>query len=81
MHHINCNMPASRRVVNANFILFLLRCAVSIIFLSYFEDSLTYRANRDDFQKVVEWLEGHSDDTGWPTKSFYDAGLPITVLY
>jgi len=68
-------MPASRadRLVDNFFI--LLKCSIAILVISYLEDFISYRRNREEFEKVIGWLKTHSSSSGWNENSFYDAGI------
>ena len=72
-------MPASRadRLVDNFFI--LLKCSIAILVISYLEDFISYRRNREEFEKVIGWLKTHSSSSGWNENSFYDAGNLISL--
>ena len=67
-------MPGNRNVRAGNSFFILLRCSVIIYLISYIEEFVSYRRNREGFEEVVRWLERHSTESGWRKNSFYDAG-------
>ena len=72
-------MPTSRGNRLADNFYTLLKYSIAILFISYLEDFIAYRRNREEFGKVVQWLKAHTSSSEWKESSFYDAGNLISL--
>ncbi|XP_065060278.1 apoptosis-resistant E3 ubiquitin protein ligase 1-like [Rhopilema esculentum] len=64
-----------QREVLPNLIFIILGLSIGITTISYIEDAIYYRQNKEGFEAVVGWLQEHAPNAVRLKQAFYDAGI------